>query len=76
MSFRKLIGPLDKCIRLISTRSQGQHADFLIRQRAVAIFGNHGGNSGGLRGGKFDVWEGGFRVPAIVLASARYREAR
>ena len=29
-------------------------------------YGNHGGNSGGLRGGKFDVWEGGFRVPAIA----------
>ena len=29
-------------------------------------YGNHGGSSGVLRGGKFDVWEGGFRVPAIM----------
>ena len=29
-------------------------------------YGNHGGKTGGLRGGKFDVWEGGFRVPAIA----------
>ena len=29
-------------------------------------FGNHGGSSGGLRGGKFDIWEGGFRVPAVM----------
>ena len=29
-------------------------------------FGNHGGSAGSLRGGKFDVFEGGFRVPAIM----------
>ena len=29
-------------------------------------YGNHGGSAGVLRGGKFDVWEGGFRVPAIM----------
>jgi arylsulfatase len=29
-------------------------------------FGNHGGSSGPLRGGKFDVFEGGFRVPCIM----------
>ncbi|MEM7368607.1 MAG: sulfatase [Bacteroidota bacterium] len=29
-------------------------------------YGNHGGSAGPLRGGKFDSWEGGFRVPAIM----------
>ena len=29
-------------------------------------YGNHGGSAGDLRGGKFDSWEGGFRVPAIL----------
>ena len=29
-------------------------------------YGNHGGSAGNLRGGKFDTWEGGFRVPAIL----------
>ncbi len=29
-------------------------------------FGNHGGSAGVLRGGKFDAWEGGFRVPAVM----------
>ena len=29
-------------------------------------YGNHGGSAGVLRGGKFDAWEGGFRVPAIM----------
>ena len=29
-------------------------------------YGNHGGSAGELRGGKFDSWEGGFRVPAIL----------
>ena len=29
-------------------------------------YGNHGGSAGVLRGGKFDFWEGGFRVPAIM----------
>jgi len=29
-------------------------------------FGNHGGNAGRLRGGKFDVFEGGFRVPCVM----------
>lgn len=29
-------------------------------------YGNHAGNSGKLRGGKFDVFEGGFRVPCVM----------
>ncbi|MBU6168238.1 MAG: sulfatase-like hydrolase/transferase, partial [Bacteroidetes bacterium] len=29
-------------------------------------YGNHGGSAGILRGGKFDVFEGGFRVPCIM----------
>lgn len=29
-------------------------------------YGNHGGSAGDLRGGKFDSWEGGFRVPAFL----------
>jgi arylsulfatase len=29
-------------------------------------YGNHGGSAGNLRGGKFDVFEGGFRVPCIM----------
>ena len=29
-------------------------------------FGNHAGSSGSLRGGKFDVFEGGFRVPCVI----------
>jgi arylsulfatase A-like enzyme len=29
-------------------------------------FGNHGGNSGGLREGKGTAWEGGMRVPCIM----------
>jgi arylsulfatase A len=29
-------------------------------------FGNHGGSAGVLRGGKFDVFEGGFRVPCVM----------
>ena len=29
-------------------------------------YGNHGGSAGKLRGGKFDVFEGGFRVPCIM----------
>lgn len=29
-------------------------------------YGNHGGSAGSLRGGKFDAWEGGFRVPAVI----------
>jgi|TARA_B110000305_G_scaffold134337_1_gene149974 arylsulfatase len=29
-------------------------------------FGNHGGSSGVLRGGKFDVFEGGYRVPCVI----------
>lgn len=29
-------------------------------------YGNHGGTAGKLRGGKFDVFEGGFRVPCIM----------
>jgi arylsulfatase A len=28
--------------------------------------GNHGGSAGELRGGKFDIFEGGFRVPAMM----------
>ena len=29
-------------------------------------YGNHGGSSGVLRGGKFDVFEGGYRVPCVI----------
>lgn len=29
-------------------------------------FGNHAGTSGELRGGKFDVFEGGYRVPCVI----------
>jgi len=29
-------------------------------------YGNHGGSAGILRGGKFDIFEGGFRVPCIM----------
>lgn len=29
-------------------------------------YGNHGGSSGMLRGGKFDMFEGGFRVPCVM----------
>ena len=29
-------------------------------------YGNHGGTSGELRGGKFDVFEGGYRVPCVM----------
>ena len=29
-------------------------------------YGNHGGSAGELRGGKFDIFEGGFRVPCIM----------
>jgi len=29
-------------------------------------YGNHGGSAGKLRGGKFDVFEGGFRVPCVI----------
>ena len=29
-------------------------------------YGNHAGSSGNLRGGKFDVFEGGFRVPCVI----------
>ncbi|MSP08568.1 MAG: arylsulfatase [Chitinophagaceae bacterium] len=29
-------------------------------------YGNHGGSAGVLRGGKFDIFEGGFRVPCIM----------
>lgn len=29
-------------------------------------YGNHGGSSGKLRGGKFDMFEGGFRVPCVM----------
>ncbi len=37
-------------------------------------YGNHGGKAGALRGGKFDVWEGGFRVPAIMSMPGTIRE--
>ena len=30
------------------------------------IYGNHAGSSGPLRGGKFDVFEGGYRVPCVI----------
>ncbi|KAF5422963.1 MAG: arylsulfatase [Candidatus Methanocomedens sp.] len=30
-------------------------------------FGNHGGSADPLRGGKFDVFEGGFRVPCVMF---------
>lgn len=29
-------------------------------------YGNHGGSAGELRGGKFDIFEGGFRVPCVM----------
>ena len=29
-------------------------------------YGNHAGTSGELRGGKFDVFEGGYRVPCVI----------
>ena len=29
-------------------------------------YGSHGGSSGELRGGKFDVFEGGYRVPCVI----------
>ena len=44
-----------------------QHAgDLHLRQRPVAVYGNHAGSAGPLREGKGTAWEGGVRVPFIA----------